>query len=113
MTTVLETASSEEITEHLGFDKNEAPADRESANGRNGTRTKTVLTRATGSGADRGPRDREGTFDPRIIKKRQRRLTGWMRSRYPLYAKTLTTGEISAHFATVQEGSEAASGATV
>ena len=42
--TVLETALNEEMTEHLGHDKNQAPPDRESTNIRNGTRPKTVLT---------------------------------------------------------------------
>ena len=46
--TVLETALNEEMTEHLGHDKNQAPADRESTNIRNGTRSKTVLTEASG-----------------------------------------------------------------
>lgn len=43
------------------------------------------------------PRDRDGTFEPQIVKKRQRRLTGVDRS-CCRYAKGLTTGEISAHF---------------
>ncbi|MGQ4601653.1 transposase, partial [Nocardia sp. R6R-6] len=46
--TVLETALNEEMTEHLGYDKNGAPADRDSTNVRNGTRSKTVLTEASG-----------------------------------------------------------------
>src|SRR6059058_4725594 len=45
---VLETALNEEMTEHLGHEKNQAPDDRESSNVRNGTRPKTVLTEATG-----------------------------------------------------------------
>ena len=46
--TVLETALNEEMTDHLGFDKNQAPDQRESGNVRNGTRSKTVLTEANG-----------------------------------------------------------------
>ena len=45
------------------------------------------------------PRDRAGTFEPRIVKKRQRRLYGVDEIVLSLYAKGLTTGEISAHFA--------------
>ncbi|WP_431958744.1 IS256 family transposase, partial [Nocardia lijiangensis] len=44
------------------------------------------------------PRDRDGSFEPQIIKKRQRRLTGVDEIVLSLYAKGLTTGEISAHF---------------
>jgi transposase-like protein len=47
------------------------------------------------------PRDRQGTFEPVIVKKRQRRLTGVDEMVLSLYAKSLTTGEISAHFAEI------------
>ncbi|GAB6919862.1 hypothetical protein JCM9803A_03120 [Rhodococcus erythropolis] len=99
--TVLETALNEEVTEHLGHDKNQAPPDRESTNIRNGTRSKTVLTEATGHVPIDVPRDREGTFEPQIVKKRQRRLNGVDEIVLSLYAKGLTTGEISAHFAEI------------
>lgn len=98
---VLETALNEEMTEHLGFDKNEAPLDRETTNVRNGTRSKTVLTEASGHVPIEVPRDREGSFEPQIVKKRQRRLTGVDEIVLSLYAKGLTTGEISAHFAEI------------
>jgi len=99
--TVLETALNEEMTEHLGFDKGQAPTERESANVRNGTRAKTVLTEATGQVQVEVPRDRDGSFEPQIVKKRQRRLTGVDEIVLSLYAKGLTTGEISAHFAEI------------
>ncbi|MFX0576935.1 IS256 family transposase [Nocardia nepalensis] len=99
--TVLETALNEEMTEHLGFDKGQAPTERESNNVRNGSRSKTVLTEATGQVQIEVPRDREGTFEPQIVKKRQRRLTGVDEIVLSLYAKGLTTGEISAHFAEI------------
>lgn len=98
---VLETALNEEMTEHLGHEKNRAPEDRESANVRNGTRPKTVLTEATGHVEIDVPRDREGTFEPVIVKKRQRRLNGVDEIVLSLYANGLTTGEISAHFAQI------------
>jgi transposase-like protein len=68
---------------------------------RNGTRAKTVLTEATGQVGIEVPRDREGTFEPQIVRKRQRRLTGVDEMVLSLYAKGLTTGEISAHFAEI------------
>jgi len=98
---VLETALSEEMTEHLGHEKNRADADRESTNVRNGTRPKTVISDAAGEVEIRVPRDREGTFEPQIVKKRQRRLSDVDKIVLSLYAKGLTTGEISAHFAEI------------
>jgi putative transposase len=99
--TVLETALNEEMTEHLGFEPNQAPEDRETDNVRNGTRSKTVLTESTGHVRIEVPRDRDGSFEPQIVKKRQRRLTGVDEIVLSLYAKGLTTGEISAHFAEI------------
>jgi putative transposase len=58
--TVLETALNEEMSEHLGYDKHQAPGERESENIRNGTRPKTVLTEATGQVEIEVPRDRDG-----------------------------------------------------
>ena len=96
---VLETALNEELTEHLGHEKNQAPAERDSTNVRNGTRPKTVLTSSTGAVQIEVPRDRDGTFEPVIVKKRQRRLTDVDEVVLSLSARGLTTGEISAHFA--------------
>jgi putative transposase len=101
--TVLETALNEEMTEHLGHDKNRAEPERESSNVRNGTRPKTVLTEATGHVQIDVPRDRDGTFEPVIVRKRQRRLTGVDEMVLSLYAHGLTTGEISAHFAQIYD----------
>src|SRR5271156_3172996 len=61
--TVIETALNEEMTEHLGYEKND-PAGRESGNLRNGTRAKSVLTETAGSVDIEVPRDRAGTFEP-------------------------------------------------
>ncbi len=98
--TVLETALNQELTEHLGHEKHGRP-DPETGNIRNGTRPKTVLTESTGQVAIEVPRDRAGTFEPQIVRKRQRRLTGVDQIVLSLYAKGLTTGEISAHFAEI------------
>jgi putative transposase len=99
--TVLETALNEEMTEHLGHEKHGQPVDGGSGNIRNGIRAKTVLTEATGHVDIDVPRDRAGTFEPQIVKKRQRRLSGVDEVVLSLYAKGLTTGEISAHFAEI------------
>lgn len=98
--TVLETALNEEMTEHLGYAKHE-PDGAGSGNIRNGSRPKTVLTDASGPVQIAVPRDRAGTFEPQIVKKRQRRLSGVDEVVLSLYAKGLTTGEISAHFAEI------------
>jgi putative transposase len=95
---VIETALAEEMTEHLGHAKHGDPV---GDNVRNGTRTKTVLTESTGHVQIEVPRDRAGTFEPQIVKKRQRRLNGVEEIVLSLYAKGLTTGEISAHFAEI------------
>lgn len=98
---VLETALNEEMTEHLGHEKNQAEPDRESTNVRNGSRGKTVISDAAGEVRIGVPRDREGTFEPQIVKKRQRRLNEVDEIVLSLYAKGMTTGEISAHFAEI------------
>jgi putative transposase len=51
------------------------------------------------------PRDRDGSFEPQIVKKRQRRLTGVDEIVLSLYAKGLTTGETSAQFAEIYAAS--------
>jgi putative transposase len=98
---VLETALNEEMTEHLGHEKNQAEPGRESTNVRNGNRSKTVISDAAGEVEVNVPRDRESTFEPQIVKKRQRRLTDVDEIVLSLYAKGMTTGEISAHFAEI------------
>jgi transposase-like protein len=98
--TVLETALNEEMTEHLGYEKHD-PAGAGTGNIRNGTRSKTVLTENTGQVEIDVPRDRAATFEPQIVRKRQRRLNGVDEVVLSLYAKGLTTGEISAHFAEI------------
>ena len=108
--TVIETALNEEMTEHLGYGKHD-PAGVGSSNIRNGTRGKTVLTEASGHVEIDVPRDRAGTFEPQIVRKRQRRLNGVDEIVLSLYAKGLTTGEISAHFAEIYGAS--VSGETV
>src|SRR5215510_4148062 len=98
--TVLETALNQEMTEHLGHGKH-GRAGNETGNVRNRTRPTTVLTEASGQVPLEVPRDRAGTFEPRIVNKRQRRRTGVGAIVLSRYARGLTTGEISAHFAEI------------
>jgi transposase-like protein len=98
--TVVEVSLEEEMTDHLGYAKHEV-AGRESGNSRNGTRTKTVITDNAGPVDIEVPRDRNGTFEPVIVAKHQRRLNGVDEIVLSLTAKGLTTGEISAHFAEI------------
>jgi putative transposase len=76
------------------------PVGRNGDNSRNRTRTKTVLTEIGPVEID-VPRDRDGTLDPAIVRKRQRRLDGVDQLVLSLTARGLTTGEVAAHFADV------------
>jgi putative transposase len=94
--TVLETALEAEMSEHLGYDRHD-PTGRDGGNSRNGTRAKTVVTEI-GPVEIEVPRDRDASFDPVIVRKRQRRLDGIDEIVLSLTARGLTTGEIAAHF---------------
>lgn len=95
---VLETALDEEMTEHLGCAKHKKSKDGRAANTRNGTTAKTVVTDSVGPVRIEVPRDRDGSFEPVVVRKRQRRLPGVDEVVLSLYARGLTTGEISAPF---------------
>src|SRR6478736_6752379 len=71
---LVESALEGEITDHLGYDRHDA-AGRDGGNSRNGHRSKTVLTEV-GPVEIEVPRDRDGSFEPKIVAKRQRRLSG-------------------------------------
>lgn len=96
---LLESALEGEITDHLGYDKHD-PAGKNGGNSRNGTRAKTVMT-DVGPVEITVPRDREGSFEPKIVKKRQKRLSGVDEMVISLAAKGLTAGEVQAHLAEV------------
>ena len=98
--TVIETALEEEMVDHLGYDKH-AVEGRNLGNSRNGLRSKTVVTDNCGEVEIAVPRDRQGTFEPQLIAKRQRRLSDLDTLVISLFAKGLTTGEISAHLGEV------------
>jgi len=93
---VVETALDAELTDHLGYDKNN-PKGNGSGNSRNGKSRK----RLKGDHGDidlETPRDREGTFEPQIVKKGQSRLTQMDDQILSLYAKGMSTRDICATF---------------
>ena len=96
---VVEGALEGELDDHLGYEKHD-PAGRDGSNSRNGHRAKTLLTEA-GPVEISVPRDRDSSFEPKIVAKRQRRLTGIDEMVISLSAKGLTHGEICAHLAEV------------
>src|SRR5947208_3008158 len=96
---VIEGALEGELDDHLGYEKHD-PEGRDGGNSRNGHRAKTVLT-DTGPAEISVPRDRDASFEPKIVAKRQRRLTGVDELVISLSAKGLTHGEIVAHLAEV------------
>lgn len=94
---VLETGLEVEMEEHLGYRKH-AVEGRNGGNSRNGTRSKQVITEVGPVDID-VPRDRDGSFEPKTVRKNQRRLDGVDSMVISLTAKGLTTGEIEAHLA--------------
>ena len=96
---LVESALEGELTDHLGYGKHGAEG-RDGGNSRNGRRSKTVLTEV-GPVEIEVPRDRDGSFEPKIVAKRQRRLSGVDELVISLSAKGLTTGEVQAHLAEV------------
>ena len=97
---VLEASLEAEMSEHLGCDKHDPAGREKGSNSRNGTRSKEILTYVGPIEID-VPRDRDGSFEPQIVKKRQRRLSGVDEMVISLTAKGLTTGEVQAHMAEV------------
>src|SRR5918995_4979513 len=86
-----------ELTHHLGYPPGGAKSG-ETTNHRNGTSGKTVLT-DDGALAIDVPRDREGTFEPRLIAKHERRFTGFDDKVLALYARGMTVREIQGFLA--------------
>ena len=90
---ILERGLAEELTEHLGYEPHERSG---SGNARNGTTPKRLHTEA-GSVDLEVPRDREGSFEPRLVRKGQRRLDGIDKIVIGLYARGMTVRDIRAH----------------
>ena len=92
---VLERALAAEMTEHLGYEKHAADG-RNGGNSRNG-KTKKTLKGDFGEMELQTPRDRDGSFDPKIIGKRQTRFTGFDDKILSMYARGMSTREIQGH----------------
>src|SRR6185436_122245 len=92
---VLERALQGEMTEHLGYAKHD-PAGENSGNSRNGVSRKT-LKGDFGEVELATPRDRNGEFEPQIVRKNQTRWTGFDDKILSLYARGMTTREIQGH----------------
>src|SRR3954451_8118421 len=90
---VIETALGAELAEHLGHPPGGMP---QGPNVRNGAGRKTVRT-DLGSVAIKTPRDRDGSFEPKLVAKRQTRLAGLDDKILGLYAGGMTVRDISAH----------------
>lgn len=89
---ILERALDEELTDELGYERGD-PAGRGSGNSRNGTTPKTVMTEIGAVDLD-VPRDRAGTFEPKIVPKGVTRLKGFNENVVALYAGGMSTRDI-------------------
>lgn len=92
---LLERAMSAELTEHVGYEKHD-PAGNNSGNSRNGS-SKKKLKGDFGEFELETPRDRNGSFEPRIVAKSQTRFTGFDDKIISLYSRGMTTREIEGH----------------
>src|SRR5271169_3390396 len=96
---LVERAMEVELTDHVGYEPHQEPAGG-AANQRNGTSPKTLITEH-GKVAIDAPRDRDGSFKPQIVKKRQRRFVGFDDKILALYSRGLSTRDIEAHLAEI------------
>ena len=101
---LVERALSTEMTEHLGYEPN-ARSNQECKNARNGKSKKTVKTETDAIEIE-VPRDRDSTFEPQMIKKRQRRLKGFDDKVIAMYARGRSTGEIQEELKEIYGGAE-------
>jgi putative transposase len=96
---LVERAMEVELTDHLGYEPHLEPPGG-TGNARNGTTPKTLLTEHGPVAVDT-PRDRNGSFEPQIVRKRQRRFEGFDEKILALYARGLSTRDIEAHLAEI------------
>jgi transposase-like protein len=96
---LIERALEVELTEHLGYEPHCEPAGG-AGNTRNGTTPKTVITDQGRIPIDT-PRDRNGAFEPQLVRKRQRRFKGFDDKILALYSRGLSTRDIEAHLAEI------------
>jgi putative transposase len=92
---VIERAMNAEMTGHLGYGPGEAKPEDQS-NHRNGTSAKTVIT-DDGPIRIEVPRDREGSYEPQLIGKHERRFTGFDQKIISMYARGMTVREIQGY----------------
>jgi putative transposase len=92
---LVERALQAEMSDHLGYEKHE-PKGRGTGNSRNGVTSKTLKTEL-GLVPIEVPRDRQGTFEPKIVKKRQTRFDGFDDKIIALYARGMTVRDIKGH----------------
>jgi putative transposase len=92
---LVERAMEVELTDHLGYEPHQEPPGG-AGNTRNGTSAKRLVGEH-GEVVIDAPRDRNGTFEPRIVRKRQRRFEGFDDKILALYSRGLSTRDISAH----------------
>lgn len=85
-----------EIEDHLGYPKGDQVEEGRRPNSRNGYSVKSVKTES-GTMTVQVPRDRNGSFEPKVIPKNLRRLTGFDEKVLALYARGMTTREIQGH----------------
>jgi putative transposase len=96
---LIETAAGAELTEHLGYERGD-PAGRGSGDNRNGTTSKTLVTEHGDVTVDM-PRDRESSFEPRIVAKGQTHWHGFDDKIISMYAGGMTYEEIRGHLAEI------------
>jgi putative transposase len=84
-----------ELTDHLGYEHHQEPLGG-AGNTRNGATPKTLVTEH-GSVDIRTPRDRDGSFEPQLVRKRQRRFEGFDEKILALYSRGMSTRDIEAH----------------
>ncbi len=92
---LVERAMEVELTDHVGYEPHCEPPGG-GANQRNGTSPKTLICEHGKVGID-APRDRDGSFEPKIVKKRQRRFVGFDDKILALYSRGVSTRDIEAH----------------
>ena len=92
---LVERAMEVELGDHLGYEPHQEPPGG-TANTRNGGTRKTLVTEH-GPVEIKTPRDRQGTFEPKIVRKRQRRFEGFDEKILALYSRGLSTRDIEAH----------------
>jgi putative transposase len=96
---LVERALEVELTDHVGYEPHQEPPGG-TGNTRNGTSPKTLVTEHGRVEID-APRDRNGTFEPQIVRKRQRRFEGFDEKILALYSRGLSTRDIEAHLAEI------------